>query len=363
MKVTIPQFGILIACLGLVSICQSMPTSGTEAMTNELNDMVNKLETEIPKSMKAPQEAVKKVSEFMKTLTENIDIIHNEVKRLENITATNELKAYNLSNAYYAEFYPIRTNLRITRTELKKLADETVNMCKKVKLFFDNSDKVGAIKTLELELKTLHRFLTKSIPILRNAEHQYQDAMAKLEKFEPKIQSFERQLNRMLDKSTADYYKWTHDVRVGVYSGTGGGSVGCIIADFLGALGLCSAIYNSVAWPAAIGGVEAAISAYYTQLETTKQVGERVLGVMNTMSDKVGDTLHFLEEELILINTWQNDVHSLKESIDDIPLELVVSLSDVFIVGLDDLKASAQEFLDRPDIFEADDDDLQDQEF
>jgi len=362
MKVTIPQFGILIACLGLVSICQSMPTSGTGTMTDAMNDMVNKLETEIPKSMKAPQEAVKKVSEFMKTLTQNIDIIHNEVKRLETITATNELKAYKLSDAYYGEFYPIRTNLRKTRTELRKLADETVNMCTKVKAFFDHSDKIGAVKTLELELKTLHRFLTKSIPILRNAETQYQDAMAKLEKFEPKIQSFERQLNRMLDKSSADYEKWTSDVRAGVYSGASAGTVGCIIADALGALGICSAIYNAIAWPAAIGGVEAAIAEYSTQLETTKQVGGRVLGIMSTMSDKVGDTLHFLEEELNLINAWQSDVHSLKESIDDIPLELVVSLSDVFIIGLDDLKASAQAFLDRPNIFEADDDDLQAQD-
>ena len=172
------------------------------------------------------------VSSFLETLTQNIDIIHNEIKKLEFITATNELKAYQLSDAYYGEFYPIRTNLRITRTELKKLADETVNMCKKVKLFFENSDKIGAIKTLELELKTLHRFLTKSIPILKNAEHQYQDAMAKLEKFEPKIQSFERQLNKMLDKSSAEFKKWTIDVRIGVYSGTGAGSAACIIADF-----------------------------------------------------------------------------------------------------------------------------------
>lgn len=311
--------------------------------------MVNKVKEEIPKSMKTPQLVVEKVAGFMSNLTLALDSIHNEIKILETITATTEMKAFKLSESYYGEFYPIRTNLRQTRLELKKLAKETVNVCKKMRLFFDNKDEVGAIQTLDLELKTMHRFLTKSMSILEKADQQYQSAMAKLDKFEPTISQFERQITRMLDKSSADYDKWTKDVRGGVYGTTAAGTVGCIVADVLGAFGLCSSIYNAVAWPSAIGGVEAAIDAYYGQLERTKGVGRRIINITGKMSGEVGHTMKFLEEELVLINAWQIDVESLKDNIDDIPLEKVAILADVFIIGIDDLQASAQAFLDRPD--------------
>merc|ERR1712004_962177 len=194
--------------------------------------------------MKTPQLVVEKVAGFMSNLTIALDRIHDEIKILETITATNEMKAFKLSESYYGEFYPIRTNLRQTRLELKKLAKETVNVCKKMRLFFDNKDELGAIQTLDLELKTMHRFLTKSMSILEKADQQYQSAMAKLDKFEPTISQFERQITRMLDKSSADYKKWTTDVRGGSYGTTAAGTVGCIVADVLGAWGLCSYIYN-----------------------------------------------------------------------------------------------------------------------
>jgi len=312
--------------------------------------MVNKVKEEIPKSMKTPQLVAEKVAGFMGNLTTALDRIHNEIKILETITATNEMKAFKLSESYYGEFYPIRTNLRQTRLELKKLAKETVNVCKKMRLFFDNKDELGAIQTLDLELKTMHRFLTKSMSILEKADQQYQSAMAKLDKFEPTISQFERQITRMLDKSSADYKKWTTDVRGGSYGAAAAGTVGCIVVDFLllGS-GLCTAIYNPIAWPAAVGGVEKAIAVYYDQLERTKGVGNRIINITGKMSGEVGHTMKFLEEELVLINAWQIDVESLKDNIDDIPLEKVAILADVFIIGIDDLQASAQAFLDRPD--------------
>ena len=114
-------------------------------------------------------------------------------------------------------------------------------------------------------------------------------------------------------------------------------------------LGLCSAIYNSIAWPAAIGGVEGAIAAYTSQLEKVKLAGDEINLRMTGLDTSMKETIAFLETEVKIIIEWQEDVENVQDTVSQFNAQQLSELKEVFIDGIDDLQASAQAFLDRPD--------------
>ena len=188
---------------GLISICQSIPTSGTQriardvaGVTSETSDLVGKIRESTAKGMGVAKELVEEASTCIAGLVNTIRLIHDEMKALEEVTVTFDDRALDLSQKYYHEFYPIKGNLRKTRLGLKKLAKETVLMSKKMQIFFNNAERLGDKKALELQMTTLERFLIKSIPILREAETEYKSALTKLENFEPMMHTFLVELNK-----------------------------------------------------------------------------------------------------------------------------------------------------------------------
>ena len=191
---------------GLISICQSIPTSGTQRFARDVagatstSDIVTKIKESTAKGMGVANELVKEACiAGLAGLLDTIRCIHDEMKTLEEVTVTLDnraLGALDLSQKYYHEFYPIKGNLRKTRLGLKKLAKETVLMSKKMLVFFNNAERLGDKRALELQMTTLERFLTKSIPILREAETEYKSALTKLENFEPMMNTFLVDLNK-----------------------------------------------------------------------------------------------------------------------------------------------------------------------
>lgn len=153
----------------------------------------------------------------------------------------------------------------------------------------------------------------------------------------------------MLNEDDAESAKWKADVRGGIYGGASAGTVACIIGDVLGALGICSAIYNSIAWPAAVGGVEGAIAAYNAQLEKVREAGDQINSRMQSLDTSMKETIGFLEAEVTIIIEWQEDAESVQDTVSQFDAQTLSVLKNVFIEGINDLQASAQAFLDRPD--------------
>ena len=102
------------------------------------------------------------------------------------------------------------------------------------------------------------------------------------------------------------------------------------------------------------------IGNYENQLKKTKESAERISATITNLKSKLDGATTFLVDELIIINEWKVNVDSVKESIEDIPLEDVPILRDVFVIGIDELQDSAQKFLDRPDDVFGDDDESTD---
>jgi len=351
-----PTTILFVTCLGLSFVCQSksFPSESgrfirsPSAAIDALNDASTQIGDFVSKGTKVPKKAIEQVTKFITVLTDGITKIDNEIKALQKLTATNNLESHNLNHAYYHEYLPIKKNLRESRLKLTRLAKKTVNMSKKIKGFYDNTN-IGDAVAIKAQMHTLKKFLKESMPILLESEAEYKSAIDKLETFAPKFFDFNQEVKKMLDQGDALWYKWTSEVRAGVYAGAGTGTTICIIVDVAGAAGLCSAIYNSIAWPAAVGGVEGAIAAYTSQLKNVKLAGDEINLRMTGLDTSMKETIAFLETEVKIIIEWQEDVENVQDTVSQFNAQQLSELKDVFIDGIDDLQASAQAFLDRPD--------------
>ena len=134
----------------------------------------------------------------MKALQEMISQIHQEIRRINTLSAALNVEGDTLSQDYYREFYPIRQNLRRTRLGLRELASETVVMTRKVRIFFNLSERLGNKRALELQMGELEALIDKSIPILQMADREYRASIAKLETLEPMMNTLVAKLNREL---------------------------------------------------------------------------------------------------------------------------------------------------------------------
>ena len=206
------------------------------AAIDALNDASTQIGDLVSKGTKVPKKAIEQVTKFITVLTDGITKIDNEIKALQKLTATNNLESHNLNHAYYHEYLPIKKNLRESRLKLTRLAKKTVNMSKKIKGFYDNTN-IGDAVAIKAQMHTLKKFLKESMPILLESEAEYKSAIDKLETFAPKFFDFNQEVKKMLDQGDALWYKWTSEVRAGVYAGAGTGTTICIIVDVAGAAG------------------------------------------------------------------------------------------------------------------------------
>ena len=106
----------------------------------------------------------------------------------------------------------------------------------------------------------MEELMKESLQLLEEAEKKYQSAVDNIEGVNIKLRDFDRELKKMLDENSAEHDTWTTELRAGVYATAWSVTVGMIIADILGCLGICSAVGNAVAWGTSIPAVEASIA-------------------------------------------------------------------------------------------------------
>merc|ERR1711983_309022 len=297
-----------------------------------------------------PKKVIEGVARFMTGLQEMLNGIHQEIRRINTLGSTLTGEGAALSENYYREFHPIRQNLRRTRLGLRSLATETVIMTRKVRIFFNLSERLGNKRALELQMGELEALIDKSIPILQMADREYRASIAKLETLEPMMNTLVAKLNREL-------VIISNDIASHRAAGTFA-RVATVATDVLGCSGICYLINNLVPMPTATdlaSAMESAVAALDERmdaLENLKDMAESILQRTNGLSGNLGGTLNFLEDELGIIQDWRAEVDSVKRDIDTFPLEEIPLVKDIFVIGMDGLQSSAQRFLDQPeDVF------------
>jgi len=330
---------LISPALGMPS---SAPTDVGEVLINELDSLLGL--TEETKDVFNNSELFETVAESLKEVEKAILRINVELKLLEN---EDELK---FEDHYFPAYNQAKQYLRMSRQNLRGLADRTVKEVKALKNYLKEFDDKKDMDLLKISLDNMNILMIYTLEALKEARGNYNSALKTFEDLNSFIETQNRKLKKLVTKDSAEYKAWTQDLRGGIFGTIAITTVACIIADIFGALGICSGINAAVSGGTA-AAVETEITKYAAKLEQLKAISDKMLEAGKNFDSTIDEAISIFTHEIELINNWTNNAEVVKRNIDKYPekyLKEYISIRTIFVNGLDDLQNSAQDFLDQP---------------
>jgi len=189
---------------------------------------------------------------------------------------------------------------------------------------------------------------------LKEAYDEYNLAIEGFEKLNKKIQIQNNHLSKFRNSSSEEYKTWETNTRITVYTAINSSSIGVFAtgvfdtADAFECLGICSTLGNLIVLGATEATVESKIFKYMAELRKFEKLTGNMLVKGNQIENTLRKVNAFLNSEIELI------VEQVSENIDSDPEEVLrkyAEIRTIFNEGLDDLQKTAQEFLNRGEIF------------
>jgi len=329
----------------VVSSAFGMPNS---AVLDTGNQIISKLDdfpgfTEEGAEILKNSNLTENIAEALKEAEENIRAMDAELKLLEN----EELQ---FEDNYFPKYNEAKSYLRQTRQALRKLADKTVKEVRDLKVLLEELDKTDDTFLLKQSIEKMKDLMISTLETLKEALEKYNLALDTFEKLTSTIRTQNRKLEKLTDKNSAEFKELRTKMRAGLWSTVGATTVGLIIADIFGCLGICSAT-GLAASVTAIAGAEGGFAKYTAKLETWKEITDRMVESGFNFDRTLTEAIGVLTDEIDLINNWTNSAEVVNSNIDKYPqqyLKKMKTIRTIFVNGLDDLSNSAQDFLDQP---------------
>jgi len=290
------------------------------------------------------RELYEKVSESLLEAEKNILELNVELKLLETENVT-------FQDEYFPAFNKAKRYLRESRQKLRKLADRTVKEVIGLKVLLTALDESEDMFLLKTSLDKMKDLMIETLDTLKEALEKYNSAQETFQNLNSSIKGKNIRLEKMVTNNTAEYNDWVTKARLGTYGGLTTATVGFIIADIFGCLGICSAVNVAVIVPSVTAATETKIQEYTEMLEKFKMITEKMMKNGEDFDRTIKDAMFILSDEIELINNWTNSAEVVNKNIDKYPKEYLkkyISIRTIFVNGLDDLKNSAEDFLARP---------------
>merc|ERR1711902_52194 len=239
-----------------------MPNS---AVLDTGNQIISKLDdfpgfTEEGAEILKNSNLTKNIAEALKEAEENIRAMDAELKLLEN----EELQ---FEDNYFPKYNEAKSYLRQTRQALRKLADKTVKEVRDLKVLLEELDESDDTFLLKQSIEKMKDLMISTLETLKEALEKYNLALDTFEKLTSTIRTQNRKLEKLTDKNSAEFKELAIKMRTGLWSTVGATTVGLIIADIFGCLGICSTTGLAIS-ATAIAGAEGGFAKYTAKLET-----------------------------------------------------------------------------------------------
>jgi len=336
----------LLLALGLlVSPAFGMPSS---ALIDIGSQIINQVDSVV--GFTEETRAVFNNSDLFDTIAESLKIAEKNIQEMDAELKLLEDEELQFEDNYFPAYNEAKRYLRETRQGLRKLAGRTVTEVRDLKILLEDLDKKEDTVLLKASLDKMKELMIETLETLKEALEKYNSAVETFDNLNSSIATQNSKLEKMTNKNSAEYKAWTEKLRAGVYSTIAGTTVGCIVADALGALGICSAVNAAISGSTA-AGIEAEIAKYGATLEKLKTITGRMLESGYDFDKNINAAIEILTEEIDLINNWANSAEVVNKNIDKYPqqyLKKYKSIRTVFINGLDDLNNAAVQFLEQP---------------
>ena len=261
-----------------------------------------------------------------------------------------ETEELHFEDNYFPAYNEAKRYLRETRQGLRKLADRTVTEVRDLKILLEDLDKTNDTVLLKASLDKMKDLMIETLKTLKEALDKYNSAVHTFENLNSSIATHNIKLEKLVTKDSAENKAWREKLRGGAYGTLAGTTVGCIVADALGALGICSAV-NLATVGISTAAIETAIYRYSAVLEKLKTITGRMLESGQKFDQTIHLAIDILTDEVELINNWANSAEVVNKNIDKYPQQYLAkyrTIRTVFINGLDDLKIVAEQFLAQP---------------
>jgi len=335
---------MVILLILLISTAFGRPSSDRDVGTqigNQLDD-IRHFSNETGKMLRnssLTEEVIKMLLEAEQTILK----MTAELKTLQ----TEEMK---FKDNYFPKFNKAKAYLRRTRQDLRKLADRTVKDVRDMKVMLEaideTTDSSAANLFLKISMNRMKDLMIETLETLKNAKGKYYSALEVFDNLNTSIKKQNIQMNEFVTNSSS----WIEQTRAGIYSAVGATTVGLIVADVFGCLGLCSAV-GAIASGSTVTSTEVEVANVLAKIEKLKFISDEMLRSGNNFDKAINVAINLLENEIEIIGKWTQSAKIVSANIEEYPVEtlrLLKPFRTIFITGLDDLKMAAEEFLAQP---------------
>ena len=302
------------------------------------------------------KDMIKKIDKLVKETEKHIAELDLELKVLQQ-------EDNKIQKEYFTKFIEAKSELREVRQRLRKLADKTIKDTRVLELMINNLDNYEGSFIVKLVLLKMRKLLDTSEKTLIDARGKYSKAIMAFEILNSSIQKQNGYIRRIVNEKSADLgnsnlvREIVSAAEIGAAAGVGLNAVICIPLDIMGGMGLCSAIAlaNGFLWGSASLTAEAILYKKRAALLKFQTITGNMIKSGTAIDDAIGTAINGLSEEIDILDNWCNSVDNLADNIDTYPEEYLKKMKlirDTFIMGLGDLRQSAQEFLSRGKLFE-----------
>merc|ERR1712066_737913 len=342
---TLRDIEMYLHLLLLISPALGMPSSALIDVGKGIFDQLDSLPgfAEETKAIYNNSKLFETVAESLKEAEQAILQMDSELKLLES-------EEVQFEDNYFPAYNEAKQYLRESRQNLRKLADRTVKEVKALKTLLKDLDKNEDTVLLKESLDIMKDLMIETLETLKEALGKYNSALVTFENLNSSIGKQNRKLKKMTTKNSDEYIAWTKKLRGGIYGTIAGTTTACIVADALGAFGICSAVSAAISASAA-AAIESEIQKYGDKLEHFTNITERMLEAGGKFDTTINEAISIFTYEIDLINKWTTRAGVVSRNIDDHKTEYLkkyISIRTIFVNGLDDLNKSAEDFLAQP---------------
>jgi len=317
------------------------------------------------------------MSEMYEKVAENLLEAEKNILELNMELRLFKTEEANFKEDYFPAFNEAKRYLRESRQKVRKLADRTVKEVVSLKVLLTALDESEDTVLLKVSLDKMKALMIETLKTLKGAHEKYNSAQQTIQNLNSSINEKNMFLENMVTNNTTEYENWTTDLRGAINGTIGETPTACKIADYFGALQICSDISDAISGifaSDAISGlfagmteperkeafakeaaakeaalIEDKIDEYTGMLTKFKTITEDMMKSGEDFDKTIEGAIGKLTDEIEKIGSWTNNAEFV--NIDKDPKEYLakyISISNTFANGLNDLKYSAEEFLAEP---------------
>jgi len=296
-------------------------------------------------------DTVKNLMDFSQSTVKEVDALlkQSEVAliRLKAESATLNLEEFDFTKNFITKFNEAKLNLLEARRELVSLASETVLLCDNIEIGIRDWQDKYASALLKNQFNQLTRLIDETKTKLSFAREKYAALIDTWLTIDEDIAVFKLKINKATDTSSEEYEAWTTKVRTAYISGASAVTVGMIIADVFGCLGICSGVVSTITWGSTITSAEMAISNYGSEIERVENQVDNAIERLGKLDLTTKEAVKLITNEMNLVITWQAAAKNVENTMNDFTIEqmqAIKAFQNIFANSVGKLKTAAQNF-------------------